>query len=66
MKLSIVVPAYNEEGTVVELLRLVQGVELDGWDREVIVIDDGSSDGTLKLLRDHPELYDRLLVHERN
>jgi len=66
MKLSIVVPVYNEEGTVVELLRSVQAVELNGWDREVIVIDDGSSDGTLKLLRDHPQLYDWLLVHERN
>jgi glycosyltransferase involved in cell wall biosynthesis len=66
MKLSIVVPVNNEDGTVVELLRLVQGVELAGKDCEVIVIDDGSSDGTLELLRNHPQLYNRLLVHERD
>ncbi len=59
--LSILVPAYNEERTVLELLRLVQRV---GVPKEIIVVDDGSSDGTPRLL----ERADGILMlrHERN
>ena len=50
---SFVVPAYNEEATLPELARRLQAVleRLDG-DAEVIVVDDGSFDGTPKLLDD--------------
>ena len=45
--LSIVVPVYNEEATVQTLLKSVLAAPLpDGVEREVIVVDDGSSDGT--------------------
>jgi glycosyltransferase involved in cell wall biosynthesis len=49
MKVSVVMPAYNERHTIEEVLLRVQAVELN---KEVIVIDDGSTDGTRELLRD--------------
>ena len=51
MKLSIVIPVYNEERTVATLLRNVQAVQLAGVEKEIIVVDDHSRDGSLEQLR---------------
>lgn len=50
-KLSIIVPVYNEQATVGELLHRVEHARVPGWDKEVIVVDDGSTDGTKKILK---------------
>jgi glycosyltransferase involved in cell wall biosynthesis len=64
MKLSVVIPAYNEVATIEEIIRRVQAVEMD---KEIIVVDDGSTDGTREKLR---QLADdgavRALFHEEN
>jgi len=49
MKLSVVIPAYNEEKTVAEIIRRVQAVPLD---KEIIVVDDGSTDRTVEILKE--------------
>lgn len=49
--LSIIVPVYNEKNTIVEVLRRVFGVKLAGWKKQVIVVDDGSTDGTSGALK---------------
>jgi len=46
MKLSIVIPVYNEEQTIGEILERVWAVDLGGMEREIIIANDGSSDGT--------------------
>ena len=46
MKLSIIIPVYNEEQTIHEVIERVWAVDLGGIDREVIIANDGSSDGT--------------------
>ena len=50
--LSVIVPVYNEARTVGELLRRVASGPYPHPDREVIVVDDGSSDGTGAILRE--------------
>ncbi len=44
MKLSIVIPVYNEKDTILDLLDRVLAVKLP--DKEIIIVDDGSQDGT--------------------
>ena len=46
-KTSIIVPAFNEEKTIAELLKKLKALDMD---KEIIIIDDGSSDGTRKIL----------------
>jgi len=66
-KLSVIVPVYNERNTVVEVVRRMRSVELpDGIEREIIVIDDGSTDGTRDVLRQLGDSTVRILVHEGN
>jgi glycosyltransferase involved in cell wall biosynthesis len=65
MKLSVVIPCYNEAATVE---RLIDAVRRAPWpDLELIVVDDGSSDGTRALLEGalRPRI-DRLLLHGQN
>ncbi len=69
--LSIIVPAYNERDTVRELLARVAAAPLPpGVEREIVVVDDGSADGTRELLGELAERSDpapfRLLCHEVN
>jgi len=54
--LSIVIPVFNEKDYLGEILRRVLAVPLPGLSRELIVVDDFSSDGTRELLRDIPDL----------
>ncbi len=50
---SIVIPCFNERGTIEELLRRVMQADLpDGVERELLVVDDASQDGTRELLRE--------------
>jgi glycosyltransferase involved in cell wall biosynthesis len=66
-KLSVIVPVYNERTTLVEVLRRMRAVELpDGIDREIIVVDDGSTDGTREVLRQVGDSTVRVLLHEGN
>ncbi len=64
MKISVIIPAYNEKGTIEEILRRVQAT---GIADEIIVVDDGSVDGTrqvLSALDGRGQV--RVILHERN
>jgi len=66
MKLSVILPVYNERDT---LERIVARVEEAGFDKEVIIVDDGSTDGTRDVLErwqkeDHPQR--RILLQPHN
>lgn len=70
-RISIIVPAYNEGGSIAELLGEVMPVAFPyGTEREVIVVDDGSTDCTCAAVEgyiaSHPDEPVRLLCHERN
>lgn len=70
MLLSILIPAYQEEATIGEVLRRVVGVDTEslGFDKEIIVCDDGSSDGTADIVERAAALDERirLVRHGRN
>lgn len=54
--LSVIIPVYNEEKTLCEIVDRVQAVDLiNGIGKEIIVVDDGSTDGALELLEKHIE-----------
>ena len=52
MKLSVIIPCYNEKETISQTLTAVGAARLPaGWEKEIIVVDDGSTDGTQEILR---------------
>jgi glycosyltransferase involved in cell wall biosynthesis len=67
MKLSVVIPVYNEAGTLMELVRHIQSVDV-GMEKELVWIDDNSTDGSRELLKkleaNHPEWL--FIYHEVN
>ncbi len=67
MKLSIIMPVYNEKGTIHEILERVRGVPLEGIAKEIVVVDDCSRDGTSELLEAEAARGDVVLRrHENN
>ena len=66
VKLSIIIPAYNEEKTILDLLYKVENVKIDNLIKEVIVIDDCSIDNTLKILIENKNLYSKLITFKSN
>jgi len=66
-KLSVIVPVFNERNTLVEILRRMRAVELpEGVEREIIVVDDGSTDGTRDVLKQLGDSTVRIVMHEHN
>jgi glycosyltransferase involved in cell wall biosynthesis len=66
MKLSIIIPVYNEEKTIIMVLDRIKNVNLKDIQKEVIVIDDGSKDRTVELLRKYAGLRFKLIRHSKN
>ena len=66
VRVTVLVPCYNEEATIVEIRGIVREQEVEGVELEVVVVDDGSTDRTRELLAAHPELYDKLILCEQN
>ena len=62
MKLSIIIPVYNEAKTILEVIRRVKETD---FEKEIIVVDDHSTDGTAELLQQNREGL-RILFHEKN
>ncbi len=63
--LSVIVPVFNERTTVAEVIRRIRAVDLP-LEREVVVVDDGSSDGTDKVLSALGDSTVRILSHRAN
>ncbi len=63
MKISVVVPVFNEASTIAEVLRRIRETP---YDKEILVVDDGSTDGTAETLAGITDPQLRILRHERN
>jgi len=66
LTVSIIIPAYNEEKSIVRVLERVAASPVPGVRYETIVIDDGSSDRTAELVAARPELYTRFIRMTQN
>ena len=68
MKISIVVPLYNEEKTIINILSKIQNEikKLNEFNFEVIIINDGSNDNSKKLLEENSNLYNTLISFNNN
>jgi glycosyltransferase involved in cell wall biosynthesis len=63
MKLSVVIPVYNEEKTIRDIYNAVKAVEID---KEIILVDDCSTDGSAAILKELAGLGTRVITHEKN
>jgi glycosyltransferase involved in cell wall biosynthesis len=63
LKLSVVIPVYNEIHTIEEILRQVRALPME---LEIIIVDDGSTDGTREVLRALDPSEYRVFFHEKN
>lgn len=68
MKLSIVIPVYNEKGYIEKVIKMVQDVKLNyPIEKEIVVVDDGSNDGTREILNRLKEEKDlKIIFNEKN
>ena len=66
MDISIIIPVFNEEKTVIDLLKKVNKQKSGDYFLEIIVINDGSSDDSKKLLTNNKDLYSKFINLEKN
>ncbi|MBX6325570.1 MAG: glycosyltransferase family 2 protein [Chthoniobacterales bacterium] len=65
MKVSIVIPCYNEQATIEKIVMAVRSAPIE--EKEIIIVDDGSLDGTRDLLKTKfSQLADRIIYHPAN
>jgi glycosyltransferase involved in cell wall biosynthesis len=65
MKLSIIMPAFNEEKDILKVIKKVQNVKLP-MEKEIIVVDDGSKDRTREILSAIKSKEIKVILHEKN
>ncbi|MSU26112.1 MAG: glycosyltransferase family 2 protein [Candidatus Levybacteria bacterium] len=66
MKLSIIIPTFNEERTIIQVLDKIIKLDLRGVEKEIIVIDDGSIDSTVEKIKNMKYKNIILIIHTRN
>lgn len=67
MKLSVIICCYNERETIADVIARTKAVDLgNSWEREILVIDNYSTDGTREILQQLSDPEVRVIFHERN
>ncbi|MEK7154430.1 MAG: glycosyltransferase family 2 protein [Patescibacteria group bacterium] len=64
MKLSIIIPVFNEKNTVAEILKKIETADL-GVEKEIIIVDDFSTDGTREILKTAENKF-KVFYHDKN
>ena len=63
MMISVIIPVFNEEKTIMDIIKRVQDVDIE---KEIIIVDDGSTDKTREILRNIKEGNIRVIYHDKN
>jgi glycosyltransferase involved in cell wall biosynthesis len=64
-KISIVIPCFNESRTIKEVLNRLSYLSAHGWEKEIVIVDDGSTDGTRDILKGYEKEH-AIVYHEKN
>ena len=62
-KLTIIIPAYNEINTIQELINKISNLKID---KQIILIDDNSKDGTNEIIKKNSNKLDKIITHDEN
>ncbi len=65
-KLSIIIAVFNEENTIIEILKKIRDTKKNQFEYEVIVVNDGSTDNTFQFLDQNKNLYSKILNFKKN
>ncbi len=65
MKLSVIIPVFNEKNTILEILSKVEAIDLGDMEKEIVIIDDCSTDGTRDILKNFEDKY-KIFYQEKN
>ena len=63
VKLTIIIPVYNEISTVQDLIDRIANLE---FNKQVILIDDNSTDGTTEVIKKNKNKIDKIIFHDKN
>jgi dolichol-phosphate mannosyltransferase len=66
MKLSIIIPVFNEEKSVLDVIKRVKEVTIPGVTKEIIIVNDGSTDGTEEKLQNIDIKHITIINHKKN
>ncbi len=66
VKLSIIIPVYNERKTILKILEIIKGVDIGKVKKEIIIIDDFSNDGTRKILKEINDKNIKIFYNKKN
>jgi glycosyltransferase involved in cell wall biosynthesis len=66
MKLSIVIPVFNEKNTILEVLERIKSVNLGSVEKEIIIVDDFSTDGTREIVKGLESSGCKVFFQEKN
>ncbi|KKS42794.1 glycosyl transferase [Candidatus Kuenenbacteria bacterium RIFCSPHIGHO2_12_FULL_42_14] len=65
-KVSIIIPVYNEKDTFLTILKKAQDSQINGLSQEIIIVDDGSTDGTKDILANISQNGIKIFYHQKN
>lgn len=65
-KVSIIIPVFNEQKTIQQIIERVTKISLNNLEKEMIIVDDGSNDGTREILRAINDKNIKIFYHQRN
>ena len=66
IKLSIIIPAYNEEKTIKEIIKKIHSSKKNENEYEILIVDDCSTDKTSSILKECSNLYSKLITNKKN